>query len=521
MRFKPWYCALFILLLGIGNAAFPGPTAHKKSVEKMMAKVKLYRQNNEHAIIKEFFQLLSIPNVAKDRENIRKNAEFIKTIMEKRGIKTKILESDGNPFVYGELNVKNAKRTLLFYIHYDGQPVDPSKWTGSHPFKPVIRPYKMKAGTAEPKPIPLPSPGKKFDPEWRIYARSASDDKAPIVSILTALDALKHEKIPLRHNIKFILDGEEEAGSPSMRAFLVKEKNRLKADVLFMCDGPGYFSGAPTLFYGVRGITSFEVTVYGPNVSLHSGHYGNWAPNPGMRLAQLLATMKAPDGRVLVKGFYDTVVALSPREKKALDSIPPYDNELMKLYGFARSEDPKKSLLHSLLLPSLNVNGMRSGYVGSQARTIVPSTAVASFDIRMVKNNDPKDMVNKVVRHIKAQGFHVVTAEPDNATRSKYPLLVKVVSSEKGYRASRTSMDIPVSVGVINALSAHSDVKPVLIPTLGGSLPIYIFEDILGIPTIGLPVVNYDNNQHQPDENLRIGHLWQAIETFSAILMME
>jgi acetylornithine deacetylase/succinyl-diaminopimelate desuccinylase-like protein len=287
-----------------------------------------------------------------------------------------------------------------------------------------------------------------------------------------------------------------------------------------MCDGPGYFSGDPTLFYGVRGITSVSITIYGPNVSLHSGHYGNWAPNPGMRLAQLLATMKDEKGKVTIKGFYDTVVPLSQLEKDALKTIPPYDNDLKKLYGFSRPESVDVGLMEAILYPSLNVNGLESGWVGKQARTIVPATAEASIDIRLTKGNDPVDMVQKVIDHIKLQGYHVVTTEPDPETRMKYPFIAKVIREEKGYRAARTSMDLPISKRVIDALNSYSPRKPVLIPSLGGSLPIYIFEDVLGIPFIGLPVVNYDNNQHQPNENLRIGHLWQAIETFAAVIQL-
>jgi acetylornithine deacetylase/succinyl-diaminopimelate desuccinylase-like protein len=378
----------------------------------------------------------------------------------------------------------------------------------------------MEAGATTPTPIPFPAKEKSFQEEWRIYARSTSDDKAPIISILTALDALKQAEMPLKHHIKFILDGEEEVGSPNIRFFLEKYKHLLKSDVLFMCDGPLYFSGAPTLFFGVRGITSVSITIYGPNVNLHSGHYGNWAPNPALRLAQLLATMKDESGKVAIKGFYDTVVPLSPLEKAAIKTIPSYDNDLMKLYGFCQQESSDWNLSESILYPSLNVNGLNSGWVGKHARTIVPATATASIDIRLTKGNDPEDMVKKIIQHIKNQGYHVLSVEPDWKTRMKYPLIAKVIQEEKGYRAARTSMDLPISKRLINALSVFSDKKPILIPSLGGSLPIYIFEDILKIPFIGLPVVNYDNNQHQPNENLRIGQLWQAIEIFAAVMQL-
>jgi acetylornithine deacetylase/succinyl-diaminopimelate desuccinylase-like protein len=444
-------------------------------------------------------------------------------MMEERGIRVQIIETPGNPVVYGELKAKEAKaaKTLMFYVHYDGQPVDPSKWIDSRPFKPILRPGKLEAGASTPKPIPLPPPGKSFREDWRIYARSAGDDKAPLVALLTALDAVKEAGFPLKNNLKFILDGEEEAGSPSLPYFLEKNKDLLDCDVLFMCDGPAYYSGDPTLFYGVRGITSVSITVYGADTNLHSGHYGNWAPNPAMRLAKLLAGMKDSSGRVIVKGFYDTVVPLSKREIQALKAIPSYDDHLKKLFGFSAPEGGGMGLMEAILYPSLNVRGLSSGWVGDQARTIIPAAAAASIDIRLTKGNDPRDMTQKVIEHIKAQGYHVVSTEPDRETRMKYPFIARVVSSERGYKASRTSMDLPVSVTLLNTFAGYSERSPVVIPSLGGSLPIYIFNDILNVPVIGISVVNYDNNQHQPNENLRIGHLWRAIETFAAVMLME
>jgi len=295
----------------------------------------------------------------------------------------------------------------------------------------------------------------------------------------------------------------------------------LKSDVLFMCDGPVYYSGDPTLFFGVRGVWTIEITVYGPNTSLHSGHYGNWAPNPAMILAQLLSTMKDDNGKVKIEGFYDTVIPLSKTELKALEEIPKYDEELKELYGFSFTEGAGKSLNEAIQYPSLNINGLSSGWVGNQVRTIIPPHATASIDIRLVNGNDPADMVSKVVNHIKNRGFHVVSEAPDEQTRAQFPLIAKVITSEEGYRASRTSMDLPISRAVRKALSGYSDKGTVLLPSLGGSLPLYVFNEVLDVPTIGVPIANHDNNQHQPDENIRIGHLWRGIETFAAIILME
>jgi len=507
-----------VMVLLFMAADSPGQNLSKKG---LLEKVRAYRLAHEHAIVSEFFDLLAIPNVAADRQNIRRNAAFIGRMMEKRGITVRIMETRGNPVVYGELTVPGAEKTLMFYAHYDGQPVDPSQWVDSEPFSPALRPGKMEAGAAVPKPAPLPGAGTPFQDDWRIYARSASDDKAPVIAVLSAIDALKSAGLELRNNLKFIFEGEEEAGSTNLKPFCEEHRDLFAADVLFICDGPVYYNGSPTLYFGVRGITTIDITVYGPNTSLHSGHYGNWAPNPGMRLAQLLAGMKDRDGTVLIEGFYDTVVPLSAREKEALAKIPPYDEELKEIFGFSGTEGGGRSLMEMIQLPSLNIRGLQSGWVGSQARTIVPPDATASIDIRLVKGTLPDYMVNTVIEHVRRQGYHVVRSAPDRATREKYAYIAKIAVTEgSGYPAARTSMDLPVSRRVIEALTGYRDSEPVILPTLGGSVPLYIFTDILNLPTIGLPIVNYDNNQHQPNENLRLGHLWEGIETFAAILMM-
>lgn len=509
------YAILFSFL-----AAFSAATTFEGSNSQIEA-VRKYKNAREHEIIKEFVQLLSIPNVSNDQNGVRKNAEFIQNMMAKRGIETRIMETAGNPVVYGELKVNNTAKTLMFYVHYDGQPVDPSKWTETHPFKPALRPGKLKTGTTEPKPIPFPGPGEKFNEDWRIYARSASDDKVPIIAILTALDALKQAGIELKHNLKFIFEGEEEIGSSNLRPFLEKHRELLKSDVLFMCDGPVYYSGDPTLFFGVRGITTLEITVYGPNTNVHSGHYGNWAPNPAIRLAHLLASMRDTTGRVKIKGFYDTVVPLTDTETKALRAVPSFEDEIKENYGFSGQETNWESLLKSIQFPALNINGLHSGWVGTQQRTIIPATATAAIDIRLTMGNDPKDMAQKIVAHIREQGYHVVDHEPDHKTRMSHPLIVKVKAKEDGYKAHRTPMDTPISQMAIRSLERWGDRKPVFLPSLGGSLPIHMFYATLKVPIIGVSIANHDNNQHQQDENIRIGHLWQGIETYAAILMMD
>ena len=500
-------------------AMVPGLVISQQPSKKELRKqVREYRIAHEQELFDELVEWLFIPNVADDLPNIRKCAARLKSAMERRGITTRILETGGSPVVYGELNVPGANRTIMFYSHYDGQPVDPTKWIDMEPFAPTMRPGKMEAGSTEPKPIPLPKKGEKINEEWRLYARSASDDKSPITALLAAIDAVKAAGLNFGANVRFIYEGEEEAGSPFLQSFAEKNRSLFETEVLYVCDGPMYFSNQPTLKFGARGITTIDITVYGPNVNVHSGHYGNWAPNPGIKLARLLTSMKHENGNVKVRGFYNTVTPLSRREKEALKTIPSYDEEIKQLYGFAQPEGRGETLMERINLPSLNIRGLESAWVGPQARTVVPAEATAAIDIRMVKGNDPDDMVNKVIEHVKREGFHVVSEDPDQNTRMQYADIVKIVK-RGGYPASRTSMDLEISQLTIDALSDYHDESVVLVPTSGGSVPLYIFTQILDVPTISVPIVNHDNNQHQPNENIRMGHYWQGIETLAALLV--
>ena len=492
--------------------------SQQPSKQELRKQVREYRITHEQELFDELVEWLYIPNVADDQPNIRKCAAWLKSAMERRGITAKILKTGGSPVVYGELNVPGANRTIMFYSHYDGQPVDPTKWIDMEPFTPTMRPGKMEAGSTAPKPIPLPKKGEKINEEYRLYARSASDDKSPITALLAAIDAVKAAGLSFGANVRFIYEGEEEAGSPFLQSFAEKNRSLFETEVLYVCDGPMYFSNQPTLKFGARGITTIDITVYGPNVNVHSGHYGNWAPNPGIKLARLLTSMKHENGNVKVRGFYNTVTPLSRREKEALKTIPSYDEELKQLYGFAQPEGRGETLMERINLPSLNIRGLESAWVGPQARTVVPAEATAAIDIRMVKGNDPDDMVNKVIEHVKREGFHVVSENPDQNTRMQYADIVKIVK-RGGYPASRTSMDLEISQLTIEALSDYHDEPVVLVPTSGGSVPLYIFTQILDVPTISVPIVNHDNNQHQPNENIRMGHYWQGIETLAALLV--
>ncbi|HEY8133785.1 MAG TPA: M20/M25/M40 family metallo-hydrolase, partial [Thermoanaerobaculia bacterium] len=348
-----------------------------------------------------------------------------------------------------------------------------------------------------------------------IYARSASDDKAPIMAMLAALDALKAVKATPSVNLKFVLEGEEEAGSPHLAAYFDRYTSELTADGWMLCDGPVHQSRRMQLYFGARGVTDLEMTVYGPLRPLHSGHYGNWAPNPLIALTHLIDSMRDTEGKILISGFYDDVTPLTDVERDALAAIPNIDDDLKQELALGRTEGNGKSLNELILLPALNLRGIAGGHVGEQASNTINTEARASIDFRLVPAQTPEKVRERVERHIAAQNFFIVRETPDNATRMAHPNVVKLLWGP-GYPAARTSMDLPVSRRVANVITEAKGVPPVLLPTLGGSVPMYLFQRG-GTPVVGLPIVNHDNNQHAANENVRIQNLWDGIEVFAAL----
>ncbi len=472
---------------------------------------------HQRTIVGELADLLSIPNVAADRPNIARNVEALRALLGRRGFRTEALATDGNPLVYGELAVPGASRTVLLYAHYDGQPVDPAGWKQASPFTPVLRDGRLEDGAHD---LPDLRSRDRFEPNWRVYARSASDDKSPIVALCAALDALRATGRAPSANIHVVLDGEEEAGSPSMVPAIARYRDRLRADVLVVLDGPLHPSGRPTLVFGARGILTFELTVYGPKFALHSGHYGNWVRNPAFDLARLLASMKDDEGRVLIQGFYDGLEPLAPEERAMLDAVPDDAPALKRLFGIAQTDEAGLSLQEALQRPSLNIRGLSSAFVGSGARTIIPDRAVAAIDIRLVRETPPDRMLDRVKAHLVRMGFVIVDTDPDDATRAAHPKIVRLRVDAGGTTAFRTSPLSPESRRLAGALTRVFGEAPVQIRTSGGTVPIAPFIDAMGFPAVIVPLVNFDNNQHSENENLRIGTLFSGILTLSAVLTM-
>lgn len=483
-------------------------------------KVREHRKQNEKVLLDAYRSFLSIPNIATDIDNIRLNANWIMAYMKDAGIQNIQLlhptTKDKPPAVYGEIKTPGAKETVILYAHYDGQPVDSSKWLpGLHPFRPQLANGSLANGA---KLIEWPSAQQTFDGDWRIYGRGTSDDKAGVFSIINAYAALKAKGITPTVNIKFFFEGEEEAGSTHLPEIFDQHKTLLAADLWVICDGPVHQSGKKQVVFGVRGDTHLELTVFGPKRPLHSGHYGNWVPNPAMELARLLASMKNEKGEVTIKGFYDDVIPLSDAEKAALAKVPSVEEQLKKELGI-RKPERKAPLNETLNLPSLNINGIQSAGVGKQSANVIPTKAIASIDLRLVAGNDWERQQQKVIDHIKSVGFYVTDKEPTDQERADYNKICMVKRSD-GYNAQKTPLDNAMAQRVVKAVAAALPEFPIQMPTLGGSLPLFIFEQKMKAQPVTIPIANYDNNQHAENENIRIQNLWDGIEIFASIMLL-
>ena len=491
-----------------------------QSVESLQ--IRKYTQKNANDIITEFSEFLKLPNTTVSPSSLSDNADFIMSMMYRKGIKNvQMLQGEtvnSTPAVYGEVLVPGAKQTLIFYAHYDGQPVNPDQWDKN--LSPFVPKLYTDAIDKQGINIPFPVDG-KYNNEWRIYARSASDDKAGVDAILNAYDALNKSGLKPTYNLKFFFEGEEETGSTHLDEILQKNATLLQSDLWIICDGPVHQSGKKQIYFGVRGDAHLDLTVYASRRPLHSGHYGNWAPNPAMMLAQLLASMKDNDGRVTIKGFYDDVIPLGPSEKLALLNVPSVDNQMKTELGMGAPEMKGVSLNEAINLPSLNINGMQSGNVGKMASNQIPTTANAVLDLRLVLGNDWKKQQQKVIDHVIEQGYFVTNEEPTDEERSQYSKIIKIVTNENGLNAQRTSMDLPIIKKVIAAVQATTNDQVVLQPTMGGSLPLYLFEKLLKVNTISVPIANHDNNQHAENENIRLQNLFDGIETMGSLMLLK
>ena len=472
---------------------------------------KAHIADNRQQILSDFIDLLSLPNVASSIPDMDRNADWIIDYISTRGFTAERVKAGGAPYVYGVRQGSEGAPSVLIYAHFDGQPVIEEDWE-SPPFTPTL--WTDIPGENDAHTVAFAE--ENLTPGMRLVARSAGDDKAPIIALMAAIDALVAGDNMPDITIKLILDGEEERGSPTLAGVLDQIKDKLDADVMLFCDGPMHQSRRRQLVLGVRGAMTLDLTAYGPNRPLHSGHYGNWAPNPSETLMRLLLSMKDADGKPIVKGFLDDVTPITDAERAAVAAMPGIDPLLEKELGVKDRDGMGERIENLVMQPAIVVRGLKGGGVENKGRNIIEPEAKASLNIRLVPGQRPDRIIDQLTMHFTSQGMTVSDqAPPAGADRATW---LKMVPRPGGYRAFRT----PASTPMVQRLKAITNTlgggDTLITPTMGGSLPIYLFEDNLDMPIVLLPVANHDNNQHGRNENIRLKNLYDAIAIYAVIL---
>jgi acetylornithine deacetylase/succinyl-diaminopimelate desuccinylase-like protein len=434
---------------------------------------------DEHAqtSLARLIDYLRRPSISAYGEGIGEVAEYIAGVMRQMGLAVGIMSTSGWPMVYGEYYAGDGVPTVLLYGHYDVQPPDPLEEWISPPFEPAIR-------------------------DGRLYARGVGDNKGQHFAQLMALETLLACRGTLPCNVKVLLEGEEEVGSPHMPEFISEHRDELHADLVIISDGPVHENGQSTLCFGVRGVLDIELRAHGANRDLHSGHWGGIVPNPLWTLVHLLATMKNERGEVTIDGFYENVLPLTEPERQALAYLPIDVDEVKRSLGLKSLDEPQERGYFERLAawPTLTINGIHGGYGGPGPKTVLPHEAVARCDIRLVEAQGAGEILAKVKSHVQ-----------------RFAPEVSVIS-KGGMDPSKTPLDSPFTEPIRLAIHAAQGAFPLLVPAMGASLPEYVFTKTLGIPTFGVPYANADESNHAPNENMEVARFFLGIKTGAAML---
>ncbi len=471
---------------------------------------------------REYIELLAIPNVSAVPADIQKNAAFLDAAFQKRGFKTTIWPNNGRPLLFAELLAAHPeKKTVLFYMHMDGQPVTPSEWHQESPFEPVLK-HRGQSGAWESIPLEQLY-GSRVDPEWRVFARGAGDDKGPIEMFLSAMDALRSTGQDPAINIKVVIDPEEEGGgAKGLRSFVAERAAQMKTDALVAFDGPMEEDNKPVLEFGFRGGAGVHIIVFGAKIEVHSGNFGNYAPNPLQKLARLIGNMKDDDGRVTIPGFYDAV-KLDPETQKILAAVPFNEAALNRRLGIAAREQVGHNLAEALMYPTLTVSRMVGGSLGPDGKVVpfagavIPAVASADIQIRAVPETPPDYLRPVFTKYLQSQGYHLVEGQPTDEERARYRDLA-IVTVSGGGGAMRTEINTPLGDWMRRAYKRAFGEEPELIPQMGAGLPIGAIVEGLKVPFVISPLANSDDNQHTFDENLRLQNYINGTKSILALL---
>ncbi|MFL5662564.1 MAG: M20/M25/M40 family metallo-hydrolase [Ktedonobacteraceae bacterium] len=436
-----------------------------------------YIDEHSQPFLARLIDYLRRPSISAYGEGIGEVAEYIAGVMRQMGLAVRIMPTNGWPMVFGEYNARPGAPTVLLYGHYDVQPPDPLDEWISPPFEPTIR-------------------------NGRLYARGVGDNKGQHFAQLMALETLLACRDTLPCNVKVLLEGEEEVGSPHMPEFIRAHHDELQADLVIVSDGPVHENGQSTISFGVRGVLDIELRARGANRDLHSGHWGGIVPNPLWTLVHLLATMKNERGEITIAGFYDNVQPLTESERQALAKLPIDVHEIKQSLDLQRLDEPQERDYFERLAawPTLTINGIHGGYGGPGSKTVLPHEAIAKCDIRLVEAQTAEEILARVKAHVQRHAPEVS------------------VTSYGGMDPSKTSLDSPFAEPLRLAIIAAQGAAPLLVPAKGASLPNYVFTKTLGIPAFGVPYANHDESNHAPNENMEVARFFMGIKTGAAML---
>ncbi|MEY8339290.1 M20/M25/M40 family metallo-hydrolase [Lachnospiraceae bacterium 62-35] len=444
-----------------------------------MEKVFAYIEGHKQEYLDELFEFLRCKSISTTNEGMEECAELLAGMMKKSGIQNvKIYPTNRHPVVYGEIITDPSLPVQLVYGHYDVQPADMSEGWDSPPFEPVIRGDK-------------------------IFCRGCSDNKAQLFAYLKGVEAYLavHGSLPV--NIKYMFEGEEEIGSENLGAFMEEHAEMLQCDAIIYSDGHRHESGRPILLLGHKGMVSLEMSITGAERDTHSMRAPS-IPNPIWRMVGLLNTLKGEDGFVKIDGFYDNVRNPNELEIETAKKIPCDDEEIKRDYGL-------KELVHNrtdngyyyniVFEPTCNIAGIYGGYTGQGSKTVLPNKATVKIDMRLVPNQEPEEIKEKFVEHLRKRGYE--DAE---------------ITFFHSSAPARTPIDDPYVKVACQAVEDGFGETPILSPSVGGGGPHYLFDRILKVPAIEIPLARADQNNHAPNESMGLDGIFCGIKMAAALI---